>query len=168
MKTDQAAAAFDVLIENGLLAVAQISRVALIDHNHIGVFEVGAARRMQGAIDYGPVRGQKLAPVGEELRVIVLALAMGLEAAPKVYVHTIAVLSLRQRSAAASRLCPGTSGQEDHAGSAKQKFQDPRPRRNGWFSSGHKSPPRLLWMRITITKKLPGETCRPGALRFSH
>ena len=76
VKTDQAAAAFDESIEHGLLAIVQVSRIAFVDHHDVGVFQVGAAWRMQSAIDDGAMLGQNLAPIGEELRVIVLALAV--------------------------------------------------------------------------------------------
>ena len=119
VKTDQAAAAFDEVVEHGLLAIVQVGRIAFVDHDDVGVFQVGAARGVQRAIDDGPMRGQDLAPVGDELRVIVLAFAMGLEAAPEVDMHAVAVLALRSRSAA-SGLRPGSlkGYRQEHQGCA--------------------------------------------------
>ena len=46
MKTNQAAAAFDVRFERGLFAVAQVGCVAFVNHDDVGMFEVGAAGGM--------------------------------------------------------------------------------------------------------------------------
>ena len=59
------------------------------------MFQVGFGRAVQGAFDDSAVLSQKLAPVGQKLRVVMLARAMGLQAGPDVDVHAVGVLALR-------------------------------------------------------------------------
>ena len=47
---------------------------------------------MQGTIDHGAMLGENLAPVSEELWVVVLSGKMGLEARPDIYVHSVRIL----------------------------------------------------------------------------
>ena len=88
-----------------------IAGVAFIDHDHVGMFQVGVAGGMKGAIDHGAMLRQNLAPVGQKLRIVVLADAMGLETAPDIDMHPIGVLPLHPgnalRSRSASPLGPG-------------------------------------------------------------
>ena len=81
MQIDKAAAPFDVRVEDGLLAIAQIACVPFVNQDDVGMFEVGSAGDVQSAIDDGPMVRQNLAPVGQKLRVVMLTLAVGLETA---------------------------------------------------------------------------------------
>ena len=96
MKTHEASAALDVCLERRLVGIAQVGCVALVDHDDIGIFEVGRARGMQRAVHNGPVLGQHFAPVREKLRVVMLAHIVGLQPRPDIYVHAVAVLAGRQ------------------------------------------------------------------------
>lgn len=94
VKADEAAAAFDVGFEGGLLLIGEVAGVALVNHDDVSVLERGGAGEVERAIDDGAAIGEELAPVGEELRVVVLAGGVGLEAGPEEDAHAVRVLAL--------------------------------------------------------------------------
>src|SRR4051794_36392319 len=96
------------------------------------MFEVGTAGRMQRTVNNCTVLCQKLAPVGEELRIVVLARKMGLQARPEVDMHSVRILSRWQGSTL--RFCRrkrsrlplslhgySKSGQQDENGRERKK-----------------------------------------------
>ena len=79
MKADDAAAAPEEVVERLLILEAQIAGVTFIYDEHVGRREFAGRRKVQSAVDDGAAIRQELAPVGKKLRVIVLALRMGLQ-----------------------------------------------------------------------------------------
>lgn len=109
-------------------------RFVWAEHDDVRAFEVGAAGGLQSAGDDGSTFRQKLAPVGKELWVVMLAQAMGFQTRPDIDMHAVGVLALRRRrglrARSASPLRQGISlhrpCQEQQKQSAEQKMQDPR------------------------------------------
>ena len=68
---DEAAAALDERVERGAILHGHVAGIAFVDDDHVDAFELGGRREVQRAVDDGAALGQQLAPVGEELRVVV-------------------------------------------------------------------------------------------------
>jgi hypothetical protein len=58
------------------------------------MFEIRGAGAVQSAIHNRAMLGENFAPVRQKLRVVVLTVAVGLEARPNVYMHALGVLAL--------------------------------------------------------------------------
>ena len=93
MEIDQAAAAFYKRLDRTFVFVDRVASITFVNYQDIGMFEIGSARGMQRAIDDGSAFGQKLAPIGKELRVIVLTRQMRFKSGPDVNVHAVGILS---------------------------------------------------------------------------
>src|SRR3954469_9666586 len=98
MEVHKPSAAFHEPFKCSLIEIAKKAGVSLINHHHVRMFEVGTAGRMQRTVNNCTVLCQKLAPVGEELRIVVLARKMGLQARPEVDMHSVRILSRWQGS----------------------------------------------------------------------
>src|SRR5437868_76265 len=68
---------------------------------------------MQRPVHYGSAFGQQLAPVGEELRIVMQARGMSLKPRPQVDAHTIQVLAGNSRLRSLSRYKQRRSQQQD-------------------------------------------------------
>ena len=79
VQAHQPAAPAQEVVERGPILDAQIAGVALIDDDDVGRRELPGRREVQAAVDDRAAVGQQLAPVRQELRVVVLALGVGLE-----------------------------------------------------------------------------------------
>src|ERR1043166_3175096 len=107
MKTNESASTLDIGIQRGFVGIAQISRVALVDHHDVGAFEIGGARCMQCAVHDGSMLRKNLTPVGKKLWIVMLTRAMRFQTAPDVDMHSVSVLPRCLRnSRAPSRLRP--------------------------------------------------------------
>src|SRR5690349_15595226 len=93
MQADDATSPLDEGFERRAIGVAHVAGVAFVDDEHRDAFELLRERRMQGARDDSTVLRQQLAPVGEELRVVMLARSVGLETGPKVNLYTVYILA---------------------------------------------------------------------------
>jgi hypothetical protein len=69
------------------------------------MFKVKGGGSMKSAVDDGAVLREELAPVGEELRVVMLAGSVRLEAGPKEDVHAMGILAGSPGDAGEGRRC---------------------------------------------------------------
>ena len=79
VQADDAAAAPQEAVERRAILDAQVAGVSFVDHHHVGAGEVARRRELQAAGHVGAAVGEDLAPVGEELRVVVLPGRVGLQ-----------------------------------------------------------------------------------------
>ena len=98
MQADESPAPLYIILKHSSLFVAEIGGVSLVNNDDIGVRKIGARGRVESAIDNGTVLRKNLAPVGEELRIVVLPGVMRFEAGPDVDVRARCVLSPGYRS----------------------------------------------------------------------
>ena len=152
----------------------RVAGVAFVDHDHVGMFQVGSAGPMQRAIDDGPMLRQQLAPVGKKLRVIVLAHGMGFEARPDIDVHAVGILARRCRHArriAAALREGGSSHQEQTCGTECQA-RDGHSRPGAISSGRHNSPScrqlcgfsESVSQRVAARLRLTGSGSEPASL----
>ena len=83
----EAAASLEIALEHGFLGLRHPAGVALVHHDDVHPGEFLGCGEVQTAINDGTALGEELAPVGEQLRVVVLALGVGLQPRADVDVH---------------------------------------------------------------------------------
>lgn len=93
MQAYESPTSLDIGLERGFFFGAQITRVAFVNDDNIGVSQIVGGGGVERSIDDGAVLGEQLAPVAEELGIVVLAGLMRFESGPDVDVHAVRVLS---------------------------------------------------------------------------
>src|SRR5215471_13461030 len=106
VKAHESPAPFHEGFKSALLRIAQIGGVAFVDDDDVGVLQVRGRGSVQRAINDRAVLGQKLAPVGQELWIVVLPRLMGFESSPEEDMHAVGVLPRRTRRIRRSGLRP--------------------------------------------------------------
>jgi hypothetical protein len=89
------------------------------------MFQVGAAGKMESAIDNRSMLGENLAPIGQELGVIMLPYLMGFQTRPEINMHAVRILTLWPGSAS-RRLRLGAWLHRAGQGEQEQRAQYPR------------------------------------------
>jgi len=110
MNADDTPASLDECFESRAVGIAQVAGVALVDDHHGDAVQFLGQRCVQRAVHDRTVLGQEFAPVGQELRIIVQARPMGLEAGTQVDLYTVFVLTRDARRHRGAR--PGLSAAE--------------------------------------------------------
>ena len=82
VKIHQPTAMLHKPLQRSFIGLAQKAGVSLVDHHDISLVKVSTAWRMQRSVNHRAVFCEKLAPVRKELRIIVLARKMRLQACP--------------------------------------------------------------------------------------
>ena len=94
---DQPAASLEVVLHDFPLRRGHIPGVTFVHHHDVGIGELLRRRKVKGAVDQRPFVGEELAPVGDELRIIVRPFAVGLQPAADVNVNGAGVTRLHRR-----------------------------------------------------------------------